>query len=268
MKLLDRLEPRFRHLAVHNLTLIIIACQVAAFLLQLGRPELIEQMLLRPERVLAGEWWRVLTFVAIPPLTNPIFAFFAWYLFYLMGTALEANWGAFRYNVFLLIGYVASVGAAFFTPAADATNGLLMGSVFLAFAYLYPNFEILLMFLLPVKIKWLALFTWIVYFFTFATGDLTMKLMVAAAVLNFFVFFGSDIVQRIYYGRRRMAYQARQIAAQSRVRHRCVVCGITDKSHPQMDFRYCSKCDGPHAYCTEHLRDHEHIVKDPKAQQR
>src|ERR1043165_464844 len=84
------------------------------------------------------------------------FLAFGWYLFYLMGSALEAYWGVFRYNVYLFVSYVLLVGLAFLTPAAPVTNMFILGSVFLAFAYLNPDFEMILFFILPVKIKWLA----------------------------------------------------------------------------------------------------------------
>ena len=98
----------------------------------------------------------MLTFVGEPPTTNLLFAFFFWYLFYLMGTVLESTWGAFRYNVYLLVGWAATVAVAFLQPNAPASISFLQASVFLAFAYLYPDFQILLFFILPVKVKWLA----------------------------------------------------------------------------------------------------------------
>jgi hypothetical protein len=84
--------------------------------------------------------------------------------------------------------------------------------------------------------------------------------MILASVANFLLFFGHDLYLRIRSARWWMAYQAKQFAASNKPFHRCTVCGITDKTHPQMDFRYCSKCDGSHGYCTEHLHDHEHIT--------
>ena len=109
-----------------------------------------------PTKVLHGEVWRLVTFLCEPPTNNLVFAFFFWYLFFLMGTALESTWGVFRYNVYLLVGWAATVAVSFIQPEAPASAGFLQGSVFLAFAYLYPNFQLLLFFILPVKVKWLA----------------------------------------------------------------------------------------------------------------
>jgi hypothetical protein len=262
-KLIDRLERRFRRFAVPNVTPLLVAGQVACWFVIQADPTFTDKLVLQRAMVLDhGQWWRLLSFLLLPPITNIIFALFAWYLFYLMGTALENHWGTFRYNLFLLIGYLASVVAALVLPTVAVTNAYLYGSVFLAFAFLYPNFELLIFFILPVKIKWLALITWITYFWQFARGNWGDRGMVVAAVLNFLIFFWSEILGRLRAGKRRMEYQRRQIIEREKPFHRCAVCGITEKSHPQMDFRYCSKCDGSHEYCDAHLRDHEHVQSD------
>src|SRR5438093_1084394 len=114
MRILSKLERKLGPYSVPNLTLALIICQVVMYLIaqaqlqgqpQGAKPEILEKAELVPRLVLQGEVWRVITFLAVPPLTNPIFAVFGWYLFYLMGTALEVYWGIFRYNIFLLIGY-------------------------------------------------------------------------------------------------------------------------------------------------------------------
>jgi hypothetical protein len=259
--MLDKLERKLGRFAVPNVTLLLILCQVAAYIVAQARPEAAANIMLLPDLVLEGQYWRLLTFVVQPPSDFALFAFFFWYLFYLMGTALESHWGVFRYNAFLLIGYVATVAAAFLVPDAVATNAFLELSVFLAFAQLYPNFEIYVFFILPVKIKWLALLMWISYALQFATGPWGTRAMIAASVLNFFVFFSGDVWDRIKGGRRRMAWQAKTMVKQDKPFHRCLVCGITDKSHPQMEFRYCSQCVGACGYCSEHIRNHEHVTQ-------
>jgi hypothetical protein len=275
MTLLDTLQRKFGRFAVPHVTVGLIACQVIVYLLAQGmpRPEGAEpvemRLLLIPDRVLAGEAWRLATFLVIPPFGNVVCSFFFWYLFYLMGTALERSWGVFRYNVFLLIGYVATVGVSFLTPDLPSSNTFLEASVFLAFAYLFPDFELYIFFLLPVKIKWLALLTWISYGAVLVFGDWLSRLLVLASVCNFLLFFGKDIVQRVRTARRRMATQAARLTAREPAYyHRCAVCGITDRTHPKMDFRYCSKCAGNHGYCEEHLRNHEHVTAVDTAAER
>jgi hypothetical protein len=270
MNVLDKLQRRFGRFAVPNVTIGLIACQAMVFVATLAstKPDvegaqenrLGQRLQLVPEQVLAGEVWRLATFVIVPPFGNIVGLLFGWYLFYLMGTALEVYWGAFRYNVYLLIGYLATVGVSFLVPDQPASNAYLMGSVFLAFAFLNPDFELYIMFLVPVKIKWLALLTWIGYAWTMIFGGWLGRLLVLASVCNFLLFFAGDIVQRIRSGQRRMARQAAQFGLKPPPYfHRCVVCGITDRTHPQMDFRYCSQCNGTCGYCQDHLRNHEHV---------
>ncbi len=170
--------------------------------------------------------------------------------------------GAFRYNIYLLIGYVATVGAAFITPQMPATNGFVQGSVFLAFAQLYPDFLLSIFFILPVKIKWFALVTWIAYAFMLIVGDWTIRVMVLVSIANFLLFFSRDIKVRMKSSHRRMKWQAARSVAPLATRvHRCTVCGITSENDRTLDFRYCSKCDGDLGYCPEHLRNHPHVVE-------
>ena len=262
MKLLDRLERKLGRFAVPNVTLALIFGQVFVYLLELAQPRYIAKLAFIPSLVLQGDLWRVVTFVFESPATNPIFAFFFWYLFYLMGTALEQAWGVFRYNVYLLLGYVATVAVAFVVPDVPASIAFLEGSVFLAFAYLYPDFQISLMFLLPIRIKWLAMLTWGFYCLTILSGNLLAALLATASVVNFFVFFGRDILSRMRAGHRRMRSQASRITPQDKPRHRCAICGITNFTHPDMDFRYCSKCHRTPCYCEEHLRNHQHVEEN------
>ena len=275
MSLLTKLERALGRFALPNLALIIVAGQVLFFGLALLAGFNVERIALLPRLVLAGEPWRLVTFVFLPPyLGSGAFALtmmaFGWYLFYLMGSALEDFWGAFRFCLFVGLGWALSVAVAFVTPGVEATNTYLLGSVFLAFAFLNPEFTLLIFFILPVKIKWLALLAWIGYGLRFAVGTWSDRLLVLAATGNFIVFFAGDIVERIRTGRRRMAHQARVAGARrdaGEPRHRCRICGRTDLSHPQLDFRYCSKCAGNECYCTDHIFNHEHVLVDQASKQ-
>jgi hypothetical protein len=275
MSLISRLESKFGRFAVPNLTVILIIGQVFLYLAQYvsldqAGGNVLERVALFPAAVLSGEVWRIVTFLFTPPTMNLIFAFFFWYLFYLMGTTLEANWGAFRYNLFLLIGYVSCIAMAFVTYYATGLNmpansGFLYGTVFLAFARLYPDFVMYIMFILPVKIKWLALLQWIGYALAFIFGTWMDKGMIFASVTNYLVFFGRDIWRDLKQGRRRMQYHARANKISTRLVHKCAICGLTSDSAPQMQFRYCSKCDGELCYCSEHLQNHEHVTRGATA---
>ena len=262
MQLLNKLERQFGKYAVPNVTLILIAAQVVVYVMTFTRRELLNGMYLVPNLVLQGQVWRLISFLLVPPVNHPIFAFFFWYLFYLMGNSLENYWGAFRYNVYLLIGYVATVAASFLLPSAVSSNAFLQASVFLAFAFLNPDFLLYIFFILPVKIKWLALITWITYGYILLFGSWISRYLILASILNYLFFFGSDIRERLRTGRRHMSSQAKGFGRQElkqQAFHRCAVCGITDLTHPDMEFRYCMECAGSPGYCKEHLQSHEHV---------
>lgn len=258
MTLLDKLERKLGRFALPNVTIYLVFGQAAFFLVEMASEGFVENNLaLVPARVLEGEVWRLFLFLFMPPARNPIFVIFALYLLYLFGTALESHWGAFRYNVYLLIAYLATIAAACITPERSATNVYITTSVFLAFAYLYPDFQLLLFFILPIKVKWLAAIVWASYIIVFLLGDLQTQFLIQAAVLNFSLFFGKDIFQRIKSRKRRMEARAARVVEENKPFHVCGVCGITDKTHPDMDFRYCPGCRGGIAYCSEHLYAHE-----------
>jgi hypothetical protein len=271
------MESKLGRFAVPNLTLILIVGQVFLYIARHFAPgaadeDVLEKVRLLPAAVLSGQVWRLVTFLFDPPLDNPFFAFFFWYMFYFMGATLEANWGTFRYNVFLFIGYLACVAGAFVTyfivdaaglpGGVPANNGFLYGTVFLAFARLYPEFVLYIMFILPVKIKWLAMLQWIFYGIQFLGGDWMVKGMVVASVANYLLFFGSDLWRGAKQGHRRMQHQARALKGQGRIIHKCAVCGMSSDTSPQTQFRYCSKCDGERCYCPEHLQNHEHVSRE------
>jgi hypothetical protein len=260
MALLDKLDKKFRHVGIPHVTLYLVFGQSLVYVLSLSGKVDLTRIALIPVKVLEGEVWRLFTFLFMPPLTHPIFIVFALYLFYLMGTALENHWGVFRYNIFLLIVYIATVAVSFITPFSPSSNIFIGGSVFLAFAFLNPDFELALFFILPIKIKWLALLTWIGYFFQIAFGTWTSRLLVLASISNFLIFFGKDIFLLMRSHRWRMGRKVRKFATQNNPVHCCTICGITDKDDPTMEFRYCTKCAGTLCYCRDHIRNHEHIT--------
>lgn len=263
MSLFSKLERSLGRYAVPNLALYIVFGQVAVYLaILIGRLDR-DWFVFVPQLVLMGQWWRVFAFLLMPPPMGVIFIGFAWWIFYMMGSALENEWGAFHFNLFLVLGAVLTLGLSFLQPNMPVTNTFLAGSVFLAFSFLNPEFELLIFFVLPVKIKWLALLAWIGYAYTLFAGNGSARLQVIASTGNFFIFFGRELVQRVRSRRRTMAHRAERAEAAGQAgqpRHRCRICGKTDLSNPELDFRYCSKCDGEECYCPEHIRNHAHIV--------
>lgn len=253
-------------IAIPNISLYLVMGQVAVFGMMAFRGnQIIAPILFTPALVLEGQVWRIFTFILMPPSASPVFLIFAWYLFWMMGTALENHWGTSRYNLFLLLGWALTVAVAFVSPTSfiPVSNAFLAGSVFLAFAFLAPDFELLLFFVLPVKIKWLALIQWCGYALFFITGSGAERLAVLASVGNFLIFFGRDLWDLVRQKKRQRSYQARQSAvkaAEAEPRFQCRTCGKDSNTNPELDFRYCSQCTGDQCYCPEHIRNHEHVT--------
>ena len=258
--MLERLDRIVSPIAIRNLTLWIIVGQIAMYLVSLEDNTLIGRAALVWDLVLAGEVWRLLTFFFVPFSRDPIFLIFAYLIFYMMGNALEAYWGVVRFNVFLWLGAVLTVAAAGVVHDQPVSGAFMQGTVFLAFATINPDFELRLFFVLPVKVKFLAMIQVAGYLLAMFSGWATM-LMVLASVGNYLVFFGPGLVNRLQNAARRAEWERKQLDIHSQPRHVCTTCGIDSNSAPKMDFRYCSRCEGEHAYCEEHLKDHQCVTR-------
>ena len=265
MDLISKLEKRFGSWAIPNLYLYIIGIQAIGFvLLSTNRAEGGDLILYGSGLIDRGQWWRLLSFMMMPSTTDPLWLFFALYIFYLVGSSLERQWGTFRFNLFILTGYVLTVLMAFINPGVIITNTYFLGCAFLAFATLFPHVEFRLFFVLPVKVKWLGIITAVGYMlvlFSPASGMgsaqvIGGKLGVVAAFITYALFFGKSFVMNLKAGKRRKAFAAETAQADAQTMHICKVCGITEKKDPQMDFRYCSTCG--ECFCEDHISNHEH----------
>lgn len=282
MSLISRLERWFGRFAIPNLTTVIIAGQAALYLAWfLSQDVLLDRVKLDPAKVLQGEVWRLITFLFTPPAMGPIFALIYFSVLHLLGSTLERHWGDFRYNLYLFLGWIANVMAAFVgwaiikeqlganaqlmqVAGITASSSFLYGSLFLAFARLYPDFIFNLFFVLPIRVKWLALLAWLTYAYLMIRGDWMTRMLVLATVLNYLLFFGKEHWQELRHRQRRQSFQAKAKRALKPATHTCEVCGLNSDESPRTLFRYCSKCAGQKCYCPEHIRNHEHVVeKEP-----
>jgi len=222
----------------------------------------IGKLMLIPELVLRGEVWRLVTYIFIPPSSSPMWILFVLYFYYMVGSALEHEWGSFRFNVFYLVGMIGTTIAVFIT-GYGATSLYLNLSLFLAFARIYPDYELLLFFVMPVKVKYLAMLDWAFILFTLLVGDMSTRFVTVVSIINYFLFFGRDILARTKSGRQVYDNRRRFRAELPRdfTIHKCTICGKTEKDDPNMDFRYCPECEGDYEYCMDHVRNHEHVKK-------
>ena len=265
MKWLNKLERKLGRFAIRGLMNYIIGFNVLVLIFAQVDPSgtYLNKIMLIPELVLQGEVWRLLTYIFIPPTFSIIWAVFVFYLYYLIGNSLEHEWGSFKFNIYYLVGVLATTAGAFLS-GLGTTSAYLNLSLYLAFARLYPDFEIAIWGILPVKIKYLAWLNWAYIGYTVIFNPLPYKVAALASLLNFFLFFGKDIITRTRHRRHAHMNQKKfksKLPERTEAIHKCSVCGITEKDDPMMEFRYCSKCAGDYEYCEEHLRNHEHVTK-------
>ncbi|NLN07791.1 MAG: rhomboid family intramembrane serine protease [Firmicutes bacterium] len=197
-KQIRQLERKYGRFALKNLIKYVIGANIIVYFLSLADPSggLPAALMLDPLLVLRGQVWRLVTFVAIPPTTGVVWLFFALYFSYLVGTNLENAWGAFKFNVYYLLGMILTIIAAFLTGSTVGASYLNM-SLFFAFAHLYPDFELLVYFVLPVKVKYLSLLAAAPLLFTVLTAPFAAKLIALVPVFTYLFYFGSDIWQTI-----------------------------------------------------------------------
>lgn len=189
MNFLNRLERTFGWLAIGNLPIYVVSAQAILYLWTMLNPEAGHLLLLDPWAVRNGEYWRLLTFLFVIPFQNVIFTFFFLYFQYICGVALEEEWGSFPFTLFYLVGAAGAIAASFLVGGNTQGAFYLNETIFLAFAALFPNFTLLLFFILPIKVKWIAWFTWARIAWGVWAVPGIWKIAILISLANYFVFF-------------------------------------------------------------------------------
>ena len=292
MNLLDKLERKFGRYAIHNLMYYIIILYALGYVIVTFVPQFYVQYLsLDPTMILRGQIWRIITFIIYPPNTGLFYFLISMYLYYSIGRILEAQWGAFRFNLYFFTGVLLHVVAAFISCYVFGANiGPAFGtyylnySLFFAFAATYPDMQFLLFFIIPIKAKWLGIINGIYFGVTIVAGFLANYLpysvliglmnagiiahpaysaMALVSLANFLIFFFGMRSMRRYNPkeiyRRKVYTKSVKQGQKSAATHKCAVCGRTEKDGDDLVFRFCSKCNGNYEYCQDHLFTHEHV---------
>ncbi len=256
------MERRFGRFAIPNLSWVIAGGMAITFILSMGRPQFLELLTLDFARIREGQIWRVVSYLFFPPVrTSPIWTLFAIYWVWLVGTNLENEWGAFKLNVFYVVGMLGTTLAAWLT-GGEATNGPLNGSLFLAFATLFPDYEMLIFFILPVRVKWLGLLAAGGLVLSAVLGDWATRGAVVAGCANYLVFFAGHWAE--WYRMRNMrvrqaARRAEQVPWQSSATgvRTCAICGASEADGADIRVCSCEKCGGKaRNLCLAHARNH------------
>lgn len=187
---LNQLERKYGRFGIPNLTNILVGGQILVLAIELFVNQTVSVWLaLSRYFLLRGQIWRIITFAFIPSYGGSILSavlgiYFTWFI----GTALEQEWGDFRYTVYLLSGMLGTVLACLLTGVTGSTYCLSL-SLLLAFAFLYPEMQVLLFFFIPIRVKYFGLFAGAMWVFSFLSASFSGKLNYLLSMLGFWVFF-------------------------------------------------------------------------------
>ena len=293
MNWLNKLERKFGRYAIPNVITWLIGAYAIGFVLNMMYPSAMSYLSFNPYLIFNGQVWRLVTWIFQPVNSNIFWLLISMMFYYHLGTNLERAWGTFRFNLYFFTGVLLHAVAAIFIylvwgMVLEMGTYYLNLSMFFAFAAMFPNMQVLFMWLIPIKMKWLAWIDGIYFAVTIVAGfmsehlsvDMIYRLysfgiiankayavMALVSLLNFLIYASTfRSVQRmnpkeVY---RRKSYEHKVAQAQppkNAPRHKCVICGRTEKDDPNLEFRYCSKCEGNYEYCQDHLFTHEHVKK-------
>lgn len=283
MNFLNKMERKIGKYAIPNLMIYLIAAYCIGFVIYTVNPNFMLMLTLSPYHILHGQVWRLITWILMPTDTRVFSLLIMALLYYQLGSALERSWGTFRFNVYIFGGMLFTVIGAFILYgiyAASGTGSLetisLISSltfttnyinltIFLAFAVMYPEMQILLFFIIPVKMKWMAVVYAVLIAINLILTSWGGRIAIIMSILNFLIFFLSTrnyrrVSPKEIHRKQVFKAQMREPRKGSMVtKHKCAVCGRTELDDPNLEFRFCSKCDGNYEYCQDHLFTHQHI---------
>ena len=275
------MHPRF---GIPNLMRVIVCGNVAVYVLMLltqsNDVNALSFLTFNLNALLHGEVWRLVTFVFVPGYASPFALLIGLYFYYWIGSTLEQQWGTAKFNLYYFSGMLLTVlgtvaaslisGNYYLTVAGTTYVNL---SMFFAFAFLFPNAQVLLFFIIPVKMKWLAYLDGALFAFDIvrAIGQHNWAGVVlpVVALLNFAVFIWPEVHYlaartKTQYSPKTVQYRqaVKQQTQEKGYHHKCAVCGRTDTDYPDLQFRYCSKCAGYHCFCQDHIFNHVHFTEE------
>ena len=277
---IDRFCALHPRLGIPGLMRYIVIANAAIYIFSLFDQSglLLNVLAMDARSVLRGQIWRIATFVLIPTGSSPLSVLLSLFFYYWLGESMERIWGSTKFTVYYVSGMLLSVIASILALFLDGFSfpiygaGYVNSALFFAYALTYPEAMVRIFYIIPVKMKWLAILEAVVYAVVVVWGVVTgawgYALTPVVAMLNLFVFFSPDFYRKtdsVRAHNRREAVQFRKaVKEQQRQKgynHKCEVCGRTDTDYPALQFRYCSKCSGYHCFCEDHIFNHTHHME-------
>lgn len=306
MSFLSKMERKYGKYAIPDITKYLILCYAVGYILQFANSSVLSYLVLNPEAILHGQIWRLVSWILIPPESFDLFTLLMLYFYFSIGSTLERTWGTFRYNVYLISGMLFTILGAFLFYGVTRIMGVtdtyvvemlhmtgsqymnlvcmsfstyyICMSLILAFAATFPNVQVLLMFVIPIKIKVLGIIDALILAYEFVTNlmncvrvsENVVRILsmgkcfaISFSLINFVIFFVTTrksfrSPQQI---KRQTAYRRKVKEGVKISKHKCAICGRTQEDFPDLEFRFCSKCEGNYEYCKDHLFTHTHISR-------
>ena len=264
-----RKHPNF---GIPNLMRYIVIANAVFWIMGAINPVLMNYMLFNPALILRGQIWRLISFVFIPPSTG-VLAFIAFYFYYWIGSTLEQQWGTGQFTIYFFTGVILTILYGFLIyfitgRSVSLSSTYIFLSMFFSFAALFPDMQVLFMFIIPVKMKYLALVDAAFFLLSVFTTPFPENLLPVVAVLNFLIFCGGELKNLLPRRQskstinfKRESARIRREESQKLYTHKCAVCGRTDADYPNLEFRYCSRCVGYHCFCADHINNHLHFTE-------
>lgn len=282
MDFLTKLERKYGKFGIPNLTVILIIGFAFGYILEIAMPEALQFINLNPEMIMRGQVYRLVTWIVMPPGGVSLWLVITLMFYFSIGRTLENTWGDFRYTLYIVSGIVfTDLGvmltylalklmgqaemASLFAYYSNTSTYYLCMSMFLAYAFMFPHMQVLLYFIIPIKVKWLGYLYIAILAVTVLqygqAGYYAGMVTVIMSVFNFIVFYflmkGKNRMSPAQK-KRKKSYKREVRQTQVLTRHKCAVCGQTEEDNPNLEFRYCSRCKGNYEYCNNHLFTHVH----------
>ena len=302
--ILNKLERKFGRYAVPDLIKYVVMLYGAGAVIGIldslnGTNIYYNYLCLDINAVFHGQIWRLFTYLLEPYgfmsgggfLLSALFFLIQVQLFLMFGRSLEQAWGTFRFNMYFFSGYILNIVAAIIMYVSPLHQSIyysgfqyIYWAMFFAFAMLNPNMQFLLYFVIPIKVKWLAILDAVYLLYTvvkdvvegviyfldplvpnvYGGAYISAAIEIVVAMATFLIFFFATRNYRRVSPKeihRRRKFKKETAAQSGMPRHRCAVCGRTELDNENLDFRFCSKCDGNYEYCSDHLFTHQHVKK-------
>lgn len=277
MKKVDLFCYKHPHFGIPNLMLYVVIGNIIVWLFSMmdTTGTLVNLLCFSPYHIMRGQVWRLLTFIIIPN-SSGLLAIVFFYFYYMIGKTLENQWGTPKFNIYFFSGVLLTIVYGMVVYWVGKINFFVSAefiylSMFFCFATLYPDMQVLLFFIIPIKMKWLGIVDAVFFIYQILVLPFPYNLLPLVATLNYLLFCGGWLFDFFRPARRKnrqntvnFKNEVRRIQYEQKNKpysRKCEVCGRTDADYPDLEFRYCSRCQGYHCFCIDHINNHQHFTE-------